>query len=112
MLGGAMWEEMHRMPSQPDRPLELTYSPNRGFWHFVLYVQPPASAGGALNAMQIVREEKGHYAAQWLERRQPCVPDAPHVSLVSSEDGPKLCQPCVYDDPDSPAAIAGEGCRC
>jgi len=100
------------MAYQHDRDLNLTYSPEKGYWHFVLYMEPDVGPGSALNGSQILEPSSSPYAAEWLSRLVPCDPDALHVALVGSDDAPKLWHPCVYDDSDSPSAVAGDGCIC
>ncbi|MFI6263281.1 hypothetical protein [Micromonospora sp. NPDC051006] len=95
-----------------ERDLHLTHDPARGYWHFVLHIEPPMGAGSALNASQRFDASGSRYAAEWIERLTPCDPDALHVTLVGQSDAPRLWQPCVYDDPDSPAAVARDGCVC
>nr|WP_200931261.1 MULTISPECIES: hypothetical protein [unclassified Frankia] len=34
------------------------------------------------------------------------------MSLVNSDEAPTLWHPCVYEDPESPSAVAGDGCVC
>jgi hypothetical protein len=105
-------EEISSMSYQHDRDLNMTYSPDRGYFHFVLYIEPPATPGSAINASQIVEASTSRYAAEWRDRLISCDPDALHVSLVTKDEAPNLWHPCVYDDPNSPSAIAGEGCVC
>lgn len=100
------------MTYQHDRELHLTYDLSRGYWHFVLYIEPPVGAGSHLNASKILEGSESRYASEWLSRMMPCDADALHVALVGSEDARNLWHPCVYDDPMSPAAIAGDGCLC
>lgn len=100
------------MTYQHGGDLHLTYSPGRGYSHFVLYIEPPAVAGSAINASQRFRASASPYAAEWLKRLDRCAPDALHVSLLGSDDAPKLWHPCVYEDSESPSAVAGDGCVC
>src|SRR4051812_16200022 len=100
------------MTYQPNRELHLSHSPERGYWHFVLYIEPPGGPGSALNASQSLRTSTSRYAAEWLNRLTSCDPDALHVSLVTTANARKLWDPCVYDDPASPSAVAGDGCLC
>ncbi|MDM4723364.1 hypothetical protein QTQ03_28580 [Micromonospora sp. WMMA1363] len=100
------------MTYQHHQDLHLTYSPERGYWHFMLYIEPPGHTGSAINAAQQLDASASRYAAEWRDRLTLCAPDALHVSLVTPDDAPKLWHPCVYDDPDSPSAIAGDGCVC
>ena len=51
------------------------------------------------------------YAAEWLDRLVAKEPDALHFMLAGGK-APKLWDACVYDDPDSPSAVDGEGCLC
>ncbi|SCL20692.1 hypothetical protein GA0074692_0951 [Micromonospora pallida] len=92
--------------------LQLTHSPARGYWNFVLHIEPPGVVGSALNASQRFDASRSRYAAEWLDRLVPCDPDALHLTLVGPSDAPKLWHPCVHDDPDSPSAVAREGCVC
>lgn len=99
--------------------LHLAYNPERGYFHFVLYVEPPVGPGSALNGTQVIREggpnllaSTSPYAQEWMARLRPTTPNALHVSLVADDDVPKLWHPCVYDDTASPAAVAGSGCLC
>ena len=100
------------MTYQHGDDLHLTYSTDRGYWHFVLYIEPPVGLDSAINAAQSLKTSTSPYAEEWLARLIPCDPDALHVSLVSKDDAPKLWHPCVYKDPESPSAIAGDGCVC
>ncbi len=100
------------MTYQHDRDVYLTHSPERGYWHFMLYIEPPAYTGGAINAGQQLDTYASRYAAEWRDRLTPCTPDALHVTLVTPDEAPQLWHPCVYDDPDSPSAVAGDGCLC
>ncbi|MEU7883481.1 hypothetical protein [Microbispora bryophytorum] len=100
------------MPNQHERDLHLTYSPSRGYWHFVLYIEPHVGPGSAINAGEIIEDSASPYAAEWIRRLTPCDPDALHVALVGKEDAPRLWYPCVYDNPDSPSAVGGDGCVC
>lgn len=92
--------------------MQVAYNQRRGYWHFVLYLEPGISAGSALNGPQIIEPSSSRYAAEWLNNLEPCEPDALHVSLVGMNDAPRLWYPCVYEDPESPSAVAGEGCLC
>lgn len=100
------------MAYQHDRDLHLTYEHDRGYWHFVLYVEPPADAGTAINAGKSFDAATSRYAKEWLGRLDSCDPDALHVAIVGSKDARSLWDSCVYDDPSSPSAIAGDGCVC
>lgn len=100
------------MPYQHDRDLHFTYNPDRGYWHFVLYVEPPVGPGGAINASCSFDASTSPYAAEWLDRLIPCKPNALHVALVGENDAPSLWHPCVYDDPESPSAVNRDGCLC
>ncbi|MCG5452941.1 hypothetical protein [Micromonospora hortensis] len=94
------------------RDLNLTYDSGRGYWHFVLYIEPPHGAGSALNGGKIMQASTSRYAAEWINRLTECDPDALHVALVGKNDAPNLWHPCVYEDPESPSAIARDGCVC
>jgi len=100
------------MTYAPDRELHLTHDAERGYWHFVLYIEPPGACGSALNATQQFDPGPSPYAAEWLNRLQRCDPDALHVTLVGSNEAQALWHPCVYEDPDSPSAVAQDGCVC
>lgn len=100
------------MTYQHDGDLHLSHNERRGYWHFVLYIEPPGEPGSAINADQRFETSASRYAAEWLGRLTPCDPDGLHVTLVGAKDAPNLWNPCVYDDPDSPAAIARDGCLC
>lgn len=111
------------MAYQPPHGLQLVYDPSKGFCHFVLYSEPPGVGPGiALNGGKILTIAKtvdgeavtteSPYATEWVQRLEPCDPDALHVALVGSRDAASLWNPCVYDDPQSPAAIADDGCVC
>ncbi|WP_239118054.1 hypothetical protein [Paractinoplanes ferrugineus] len=89
----------------------------------MLYSEPPGIGPGiALNGGKILTIDKttdgkavtagSPYAEEWVQRLEPCAPDALHVALVGSKDAAALWHPCVYDDPQSPVAIAGDGCVC
>lgn len=95
-----------------DRNLELTYSPSRGYVHFVLYSEPPADWGSAINATQRLTVKNSKFAQEWASRLRPCAPNALHVALVSDKDAARLWDACVYDDTESPSAIGGDGCLC
>jgi hypothetical protein len=105
-------EIIHPMAYQHDDDLHLTYDSRRGYWHFVLYIEPPAGAGSAINASQSFKKSTSSYAGEWLSRLIQCEADALHVSLVRPHDAPKLWDPCVYEDHKSPSAVAGSGCLC
>src|SRR5690349_15945543 len=92
--------------------LELTFSPARGYWHFVLRMEPPGSPGSEFNASKTIKGSTSSHVDEWLKRLESCEPDALHVSLVNNRDASKLWAPCVFDDPDSPSAIGGDGCVC
>ncbi|MEU5563329.1 hypothetical protein [Micromonospora musae] len=100
------------MTYQYERDLHLTHDPARGYWNFVLHIEPPIGPGSALNAAQRFDPAGSRYAAEWLERLVPCDADALHVTLVGPKDAPNLWHPCVRDDPDSPSAVSGDGCAC
>ncbi|MEU7615728.1 hypothetical protein AB0B27_06440 [Micromonospora rifamycinica] len=98
------------MPYQPS-DLQPTYNEERGYWHFVLYLEP-GMVGSACNASQSLRTSSSPYAAEWMNRLVSCAPDALHVTLVGPDDAPRLWHDCVYDDPESPSAVGGAGCLC
>jgi hypothetical protein len=109
------------MTYQPTQDLQLVYDPNKGYCHFVLYCEPPVGPGLGLNGGKHLRIGKtsdgkavavSPYAREWVDRLDPCDPDALHVALVSKQDAPNLWHPCVYTDPESPSAVAGDGCVC
>jgi len=111
------------MAYQPRHDLEFVYDPNRGACHFVLYSEPPSVGPGiALNGGKILTIDKtvdgraatdgSPYTKEWVQRLEPCDPDALHVALVGSKDAASLWHPCVYDDPQSPVTIADDGCVC
>jgi hypothetical protein len=111
------------MAYQPPHDLQLVYDPSKGFCQLVLYSEPPGIGPGiAFNSGKILTVHKtddgravttgSPYVEEWLQRLEPCEPDASHVALVGSKDGAALWQPCVYDDPQSPVSIAGDGCVC
>jgi hypothetical protein len=100
------------MPFQNDRDLHLTHSPSRGYWHFVLCIEPAVGPFSAINASVIIEDSASRYAAEWIGRLTQCDPDALHVARVGKDDAPRLWHPCVYEDPDSPSAVARDGCVC
>ncbi|WP_405113469.1 hypothetical protein OG559_06595 [Micromonospora sp. NBC_01405] len=100
------------MTYEHGRDLHLTYDPGRGYWHFVLYIEPPIGPGSGLNSGKVIETCTSRYAAEWINRLTPCDPDALHVALVGKADAPSLWHACVYDDPDSPSAVARDGCVC
>jgi len=110
------------MTYQPPNGLQLVYNPG-SYCHFVLYSEPPEVGPGiALSGGKILTVDKtvdgkaattaSPYVREWVQRLEPCDPDALHVALVGSKDAASLWQPCVYDDPQSPVTIAGDGCVC
>ena len=110
------------MTYQPRHGLQLVYTPG-GSQHFVLYSEPPGLGPGiAFNGGKILLVDKtvdgraakdtSPYVREWVHRLEPCDPDALHVALVGSKDAAALWQPCVYEDPQSPVTIAGDGCVC
>ena len=100
------------MTYEHSRDLQLVWDPSVGYWHFVLYIEPGIGPGSGLNAGKIIESSNSRYAAEWINRLRPCEPDALHVALVGKTDAPNLWHACVYDDRDSPAAIARDGCVC
>lgn len=101
------------MPYQPP-DLNLT-DPTKNFLHFVLYTEPSAGiASNSLNAdisIEPTQTQTPHFQ-EWLSRLQRCEPHALHCTLVEPAKIPALFHPCVEDDKDSPAAVAGSGCLC
>lgn len=93
------------MGYQHGRDLNLTYDNDRGYWNFVLYIEPPASAGTAINAAHGFDASTSRYAAEWLRRLEDCEADALHVALIGGTEARALWDPCVYDDPESPSAV-------
>jgi hypothetical protein len=77
----------------------------------VLYSETPTLWGSALNATQQLRKPS-RYTEEWIGRLQDTGPTPLHLALVSNNDAPRLWHPCVFDDPESPSAIAGDGCLC
>lgn len=100
------------MTDRHELDLHLTYLPERGYWHFVLYIEPPYGPLSAINATRRFESSTSRYAAQWLDRLISCEPDALHVALVGKNEAPNLWHPCVYEDPNSPSAVLGDGCLC
>jgi hypothetical protein len=111
------------MDYQLPHGLQLVFDSGKGFCHFVLYSEPPGVGPGiGLNGGKVLTIDKtadgqaartgSPYAREWVQRLEPCEPDALHVALVGSRDAASLWQPCVYDDPQSPVAIGGDGCVC
>jgi len=101
---------VHDVPARPRLAADLRA--RKGYFHFVLYLEPPVGPGSAINATQSFRNSSSRYAAEWLGRLDQCEPDALHLALVGRNEGPSLWHPCVYNDPESPSAIAGDGCVC
>ncbi|GAB1639638.1 hypothetical protein [Krasilnikovia sp. MM14-A1259] len=99
------------MTYQHNNDLYLTYSPARGYWNFVLYVEPSGPPVSAINAGRLFWLSTSRYATEWRDRLIACTPNALHVMLAGQSNAPELWHPCVYDDPQSPAAI-GDGCDC
>jgi hypothetical protein len=105
----------------PSHDLQFASAPDRG-QHFVLYSLPPGGPGIVLHGGQAVAVNKvadgqaatdaSPYVQEWVERLEPCDPDALHVVMAGSKHAPALWQPCAYDDPRSPVAVAGTGCLC
>lgn len=94
---------------------DLSYQPGRGYWHFVVYVEPPGAVTSSANAAVILEDSTdspSRYLAEWKNRLVRCEPDALHVLRVGSNDARMLWDPCVYDDPDSPSAVGQSGCLC
>ncbi|MFG2825038.1 hypothetical protein ACGFX4_37130 [Kitasatospora sp. NPDC048365] len=93
---------------QPD--LQLTY--DRGWQHIVVHTEP--GLGAAMSGLHgtVPIERDSRYTREWLSRLEPCDPNPLHTLLVGNETIPKLFHPCVYDDPQSPSAVAGSGCVC
>jgi hypothetical protein len=94
--------------THPD--LNLT-NPSAGYTHFILYTELDKNAVTALNAT-VSFEEQTPLVREWFGRLQRSEPNALHAMLVGHRDIPKLFYPCVYEDKDSPAAVAGDGCTC
>jgi hypothetical protein len=90
--------------------LNLT-NPGAGYTHFVLYTELDKGAVTAINAAVII-EKQTLLAREWLDRLQRCEPNALHATLVVPPKIPHLFHPCVYDDENSAAAVAGSGCTC
>ena len=91
---------------------ELNLTDPRGYTHFVLYTEPDRGAAmGGLNATASI-ERMTRYAQEWRDRLERCEPNPLHTTLVGNHEIPKLFHPCVYEDKDSPSAIAGDGCTC
>ncbi len=95
---------------QPD--LSLTYSPRKGYAHFVLYIEPEDGiVDSGLNAMVSI-ERTSRYVREWQERLRRCEPNSLHTLLVDSRRIPELFHPCVDEDKASPSAVDGSGCVC
>ena len=110
------------MTYQPRHGLQLVYTPG-GYQNFVLYSEPHRVGPGiAFNGGKILSVDKtvdgrtatntSPYVREWVQRLEPCDPNALHVALVGSKDAASLWHPCVYDDPQSPVTISGNGCVC
>ncbi len=99
------------MTYQPRREFNLSYDPQRGWFNFVLYSETPKLWGSALNATQQLRKSS-RYTQEWIGRLQDIEPTPLHMALVSNDEAPRLWDPCVFDDPESPSAVAGDGCLC
>ncbi|RII07967.1 hypothetical protein DSC45_34190 [Streptomyces sp. YIM 130001] len=92
--------------------LQVTYDPSKGWSHFVLYTEPTRGiVMGGLNATTTI-EPTSAYAHEWRNRLERCDPNPLHTTLVGNEEMPKLFHPCVYEDKESPSAVAGDGCLC
>jgi hypothetical protein len=109
------------MTYQPRQDLHLVYDSSQGYYHFVLYCEPPVGPGSALNGGKSFTIEEttdgeavtaSPYAREWVGRLASCDPDALHVALVGSRDAADLWHPCVYTDRESPVAVGGDGCTC
>ena len=95
---------------QPD--LTLTFSPRKGYAHFVVYIEPSdGTVDSSLNA-SVSLERESRYIREWRDRLQRCEPNALHTLLVDSRKIPELFHPCVDDDKDSPAAANETDCFC
>jgi hypothetical protein len=105
------------MAYEPSRGMHLKYNQRRGYWNFVLYLEPGVVTA-AFNGAQIIeepvtpREPVSPYAVEWLRNLVRCEPDALHVAVVGSKDAARLWHSCYVDDSESPAVIAGDGCLC
>lgn len=98
--------------SYKHRELQITYTPGKGWYNFVLYVEPKLGfASTSLNAAFSL-ERPTACVDEWRGRLQRCEPNALHTTLVESRTIPDLFHPCVDEDPDSPSAIGGKGCVC
>jgi hypothetical protein len=95
----------------PERYLLLTYDPQRGWFHFVLYSESPTNWISAINATQQL-SKPSRYMQEWVDRLRPTEPTPLHMTLVPNKDAPRLWAPCVSDDPQSPSAIGDDGCLC
>ncbi|MEV8324574.1 hypothetical protein [Kitasatospora sp. NPDC056731] len=98
--------------SRTQHDLQTTYDPNQGWSHFVLYSEPQygiASSGlhGSVSFERPTRRVK-----EWQDRLQKCEPNPLHTLLVESRKIPSLFHPCVYEDRNSPSAVAQDGCVC
>ena len=110
------------MAYQQPQGLQLVHDPNGGYFHFVLYCEPPVAPGSAFNGSKTFTIDKtvdckrvtteSPYAREWVGRLDACDPDALHVALVGSKEAANLWHPCVYTDPESPVAVGGDGCTC
>lgn len=119
LLSGGGWDfdetdherDFRLMTYQLGRDLNLTYDPQRGWFNFVLYSEGPQSWHSALNATQRLRKSS-RYAQEWIDRLQATDPSPTHMALVKNDEAPLLWNPCVFDDPESPSAVAGDRCGC
>ncbi|MEV1173931.1 hypothetical protein [Nonomuraea sp. NPDC049784] len=91
--------------------LNLT-DPTKGYAHFVLYAEAQIGAVGAAWNGTASIERHSRYVREWRDRLVPCEPNPLHTTLVHHRDIPRLFDPCVDDDKDSPAAVSGSGCVC
>ncbi|MEU2549997.1 hypothetical protein ABZ618_32040 [Streptomyces roseolus] len=89
--------------------------PERGYLSFVLSAEARLGCvSSSLNAELGIEEHQTatpHFQ-EWLSRLERCTPNAMHCTLVAPTEIPCLFHPCVAEDNNSPAAIAGSGCRC
>ncbi|MEY9842529.1 hypothetical protein [Streptacidiphilus sp. EB103A] len=98
--------------SYTPRELRTTYEPGKEYLHFVLAYEPRIGAvGSAMNA-DVTIERPGPCTREWAGGLVRCDPNALHTTLVDPRRIPDLFHPCVDDDKDSPAAVAGSGCGC
>lgn len=106
------WPRENSQLSKTQHDLQTTYAPNKGWSHFVLYTEPERGIVTSGLHAAATFEQPTRYVKEWLSRLRECEPNPLHTLLVENSKIPSLFHPCVYEDRESPSAIAEDGCVC